>query len=199
MKALLSIISGVLGYLLGSINTSIIVGKLYGTDIRKHGSGNAGLTNSLRVLGKKAAVFVLLGDVLKGVISCIIGSVAAENIGLMAAGAGAVLGHNWPLYFNFKGGKGVLVSASVFFMMDWRIALITLGIFIIIVAITRYVSLGSIICAAVFPILAVIFKKDTGFILFSAAIGLLAIIRHKANIERIIHGTESKLSFKSSR
>ncbi|HHW30404.1 MAG TPA: glycerol-3-phosphate 1-O-acyltransferase PlsY [Clostridiaceae bacterium] len=199
MKMLLSIFCGILGYLLGSVNTSLVVGKFYGTDIRNHGSGNAGLTNSLRVLGKKAAFLVLLGDVLKGIVSCIIGSVAVGDIGLMAAGAGAILGHNWPVYFNFKGGKGVLVSASVFFMMDWRIALITLAIFILIVALTRYVSLGSIIGAIVFPIIAIIYKKDITFILFSAVIGLLAIVRHKSNIVRILNGTESKLSFKNSK
>lgn len=199
MRVLLSLFCGILGYLLGSVNTSLVVGKFYGTDVRNHGSGNAGLTNSLRVLGKKAAFLVLLGDVLKGIISCIIGSFAAGGLGLMAAGAGAVLGHNWPLYFNFKGGKGVLVSASVLFMMDWKIAIIALVIFIIIVALTRYVSLGSIIGAIVFPITAIIFKKDISFVLFAFAIGLLAIIRHKANIERILNGTESKLGFKNTK
>ena len=96
MNVFLNVLCLFVGYFLGSVNTSLVVGKFYGTDVRKHGSGNAGLTNSLRVLGKKAALFVLLGDMLKGIISCVIGTVIAKDIGLMAAGAGAIFGHNWP-------------------------------------------------------------------------------------------------------
>jgi glycerol-3-phosphate acyltransferase PlsY len=187
------------GYLLGSVNSSLVVGKIYGKDVRKYGSGNAGLTNTLRVLGKKAAAMVLIGDVLKGVVSCLLGLYMFKDIGLMAAGAGAILGHNWPLFFNFKGGKGVLVSASVLFMMDWRIGLIVLALFVIVVAITKFVSLGSIIGAALFPIIAVILKKDIIFIMFSFAIALLVIVRHRANIQRILKGNESKLGFKNNK
>jgi glycerol-3-phosphate acyltransferase PlsY len=187
------------GYLLGSVNSSLVVGKIYGKDVRKYGSGNAGLTNTLRVLGKKAAAMVLIGDVLKGVVSCLLGLYMFKDIGLIAAGAGAILGHNWPLFFNFKGGKGVLVSASVLFMMDWRIGLIVLALFVIVVAITKFVSLGSIIGAALFPIIAVILKKDIIFIMFSFAIALLVIVRHRANIQRILKGNESKLGFKNNK
>src|SRR6187549_105672 len=104
-----------LGYLLGSFNTAVIVGKIYGKDIRSHGSKNAGLTNTLRVLGKPAAAFVLAGDILKGIVACLIGlylgvyvrsGEAVDCVSLLAAGAGAVIGHNWPIYFGFKGGKG---------------------------------------------------------------------------------------------
>src|SRR5262245_5310719 len=113
------------GYLLGSLNTAVIVGKLYGKDIRALGSKNAGLTNTLRVLGKSAAALVLAGDVLKGVIACLIGlrigvySEAGDCVSLLAAGAGAVIGHNWPVYFGFKGGKGALTGLAVLFMIDW--------------------------------------------------------------------------------
>src|SRR6201996_541499 len=150
-----------LGYLVGSLNTSVIVGKIYGTDIRSHGSKSAGLTNTLRVLGKTAAVFVLVGDVLKGIVACLIGLYLgvyapsgedSDCISLLAAGAGAVIGHNWPIYFGFKGGKGALTGAAVLFMFDWVMALICLGLFVMIVALTRYVSLGTICATLLFAV-----------------------------------------------
>jgi len=197
----------VIGYLLGSLNTSIIVGRLYGTDIRKHGSGNAGMTNTLRTLGKAAAVLVIIGDVLKGVLSYLIGNVVfnikpevvmhnIENIGGMAAGIAAIAGHNWPVYFGFKGGKGILTSISVVMMMDWKLGLILLGIFAIIVAVTRYVSLGSIIASIAFPITAYIKGNGLVFIVFSIILAVLAVARHNANIKRLLNGTEAKLGEK---
>src|SRR5580692_10125471 len=148
-----------LGYLLGSLNTAVIVGKIYGKDISSHGSKSAGLTNTLRVLGKPAAVLVLVGDILKGVIACLIGlrlgvyvysGGARDCVSLLAAGAGAVLGHNWPVYFGFKGGKGVLTAVTVMFMFNWAMTLISLGVFVIIVALTRFVSLGAMCAIAAF-------------------------------------------------
>lgn len=190
------ILAGVIGYLLGSANTSIIVGKFYGVDVRQHGSGNAGATNTLRTLGKKAALFVSLGDVLKGVISCLIGLLLAGDLGIMIGGLAAVVGHNWPIYFGFKGGKGIFTTFAVILMMDWKIGLILLGVFIIIVAITRYVSLGSIIGSALFPMVALLLGKTTEFVLAALVLGLLAIVRHRSNIARIMKGTESKLGAK---
>lgn len=200
------ILVGVLGYLLGSINTSLIVGKFYGIDVRKHGSGNAGATNTLRTLGKKAAILVTIGDLLKGIISCLLGTWLIGNVdnvgnlGLMIGGIAAIIGHNWPLYFGFKGGKGVLTTLAVVMMMDWRIGLILLGVFIIIVAFTRYVSLGSIVGSALFPIIALIpvFGRSKVFVVFAAFLGLLIIMRHSSNIERIFKGTESKLGAKKT-
>jgi glycerol-3-phosphate acyltransferase PlsY len=191
----------VLGYLLGSINTSLIIGKFYGVDVRQHGSGNAGATNTLRTLGKSAAIFVTLGDILKGIIACvagyyIIGNVKdIGNLGLMTGGVAAIIGHNWPLYFGFKGGKGILTTFSVIMMMDWRIGLILLGVFIIVLLISKYVSLGSIIGAALFPIVGAIpvFNNSSTFVIFAIVVAFLAIIRHRANIERLLKGTESKL------
>lgn len=196
----------VVGYLLGSANSSLIVGRFYGVDIRQHGSGNAGMTNTLRNLGKTAAMLVTTGDLLKGVIACLIGLYIIGNIpdvgklGVMVGGAAAILGHNWPVYFGFRGGKGILTSLSVVLMMDWRIGLILLGVFIIVVAVTRYVSLGSILGSALFPVVAAIpvFGKNMVFIIFAALIGVLAIIRHRTNIGRIFSGTESKLGSKRS-
>lgn len=159
------LIPAVIGYLLGSLNSSVIVGKFYGIDIRQHGSGNAGTTNTLRVLGKKAALFVLVGDLLKGILAYLVGyyilkaampaftgyPVINSEVGGMIGGIAAIIGHILPVYFSFKGGKGVLTTLAVVFMIDWLAAVILLAIFVIIVAITRYVSLGSIIGAV--PIL----------------------------------------------
>ncbi len=204
IKILLVII---IGYLLGSLNTSIIVGKIYGTDIRKHGSGNAGMTNTLRTLGKTAAVLVIFGDILKGVLSYIIGNViinsipasitlSISGIGGMVGGIAAIAGHNWPVYFGFKGGKGILTSFSVVMMMDWKLGLILLGVFVIIVAITRYVSLGSIIACVAFPIGAAIKGNSPIFIIFAAILSILAIARHNGNIKRLLNGTEHKIGEK---
>lgn len=188
-----------LGYLLGSVNTSIIVGKIYGIDIRKHGSGNAGMTNTLRTLGKLPAILVILGDILKGIISCLIGMYIMGEIGLMLGGVAAILGHILPLYFGFKGGKGVLTSLAVILMMDYQLGLILLGIFLVILLITRYVSLSSMISAALFPLTAYIYDKTTTFIVFSILVAILLIFMHRANIKRLINGTESKIGQKAKK
>lgn len=207
IKILIAIL---VGYLLGSANTSLIVGKFYGIDVRKHGSGNAGLTNTLRTIGKIAALLVILGDLLKGVLSCLIGYFILKdiqsvefmtietpsNLGMFFGGLGAILGHNWPLYFRFKGGKGILTTFSVVMMTAPYIGLILLGIFIIIVAITRYVSLGSIIGSALFPVFIAVFYKNILFIIFALFLAVLAIGRHNQNIVRLLNGTESKLGLK---
>lgn len=196
------ILIGVIGYLLGSVNTSIILGRLYGVDIRQHGSGNAGATNTLRILGKKAAAIVTLGDVLKGIIACLIGRYLIGEVpgigelGVMVGGIMAIIGHNWPIYFGFKGGKGIWTSMAVVLMMDWPIALMLFGIFILIVAFTRYISLGSIIASVLFPIAGLYFGKSSYFIMFASVLSLLAVYRHGANIRRILNGTESKLGAK---
>jgi len=194
------------GYLLGSLNTGVIVGKLYGTDIRSHGSKSAGLTNALRVLGKSAAVIVLAGDILKGIVACLIGlylgvyvhsGEAVDCVSLLAAGAGAMIGHNWPMYFGFKGGKGALTAVAVLFMFDWVMALMCLGFFVIIVASTRYVSLGTI-CAAIFFV-AISFIPAFGhtiyFHVFTLLMAFVIILRHRENIRRLRSGTENKLAF----
>jgi glycerol-3-phosphate acyltransferase PlsY len=212
--------AAVIGYLLGSLNSSLIVGKFYGVDVRKKGSGNAGTTNTLRTLGKKAAFFTAAGDVLKCIIACLLGGyilklsvdtrlmdfatpVALEtykdfffNIGIMVGGVAATVGHNWPIYFKFKGGKGILTTFTVIIMMDWRIAILLFGIFLIIVAITRYVSLGSVICVVALPFVSIIpfFEKYLIFTVFSAILAILAVIRHRHNIVRIAFGTEAKIN-----
>lgn len=192
------------GYLLGSANTSLIVGKFYGVDVRKHGSGNAGTTNTLRTLGKLAALFVIIGDLLKGVLSYLIGYFLIGNIagigflGGMAGGIFAIMGHNWPVYFGFKGGKGILTSFSVVMMMDWKIGLMLFGVFLVIVAITRYVSLGSMVASALFPVAGAVFGKSMVFVIFALVIAILAVCRHRSNIKRLVGGTETKLGAKKT-
>lgn len=194
------------GYLLGSLNTSVIVGRIYGKDIRSHGSKSAGLTNALRVLGKPAAALVLAGDVAKGIVACLVGlrlgvdvasGAATESVSLLAAGAGAVLGHNWPVYFGFKGGKGALTAVAVLFMADWTMALLCLGLFVVIVASTRYVSLGTISATAFCFVLSFLpaFGKTPYFQLFALSMALTIIVKHRENIRRLLAGTENKLSF----
>jgi len=195
-----------LGYLLGSFNTAVIVGKIYGKDIRSHGSKNAGLTNTLRVLGKPAAAFVLAGDILKGIVACLIGLYLGVNVrsgesvdcvSLLAAGAGAVIGHNWPVYFGFTGGKGALTAATVMFMFNWVMALICLGFFVMIVALTRYVSLGTVSAAILFVALSFMpaFGNTFYFDVFAGLMALMIIFKHRENIRRLLSGTENKLAF----
>jgi acyl phosphate:glycerol-3-phosphate acyltransferase len=196
----------IVGYLLGSLNTAVIVGRLYGKDIASHGSKSAGLTNTLRVLGKSAAVLVFVGDIAKGVIACLVGQQlgvyvysgeARESVSLLAAGAGAVMGHNWPVYFGFRGGKGALTAAAVMFVFNWVMALISLGLFVAIVAVTRYVSLGTICATASFVAISFIpaFETTIYFKLFSLLLASIVIFKHRGNINRLISGHENKLTF----
>ncbi|MBP3337405.1 MAG: glycerol-3-phosphate 1-O-acyltransferase PlsY [Clostridia bacterium] len=211
MLILTLILSLLAGYLLGSLNISIIIGKLKGDDIRNHGSGNAGATNSLRVYGKKIAALVLLGDALKAVVAVFVGLLIAKLSGLDAetimfckflAGFGAVLGHNFPLYFGFKGGKGIITSVAFIFTVDPLAGSIILVSGVIIIAITRYVSLGSVVGAILYPICVIVSNigKQSAtkpyYIALSVVLALLAVYRHKANIKRLIAGNESKLGQK---
>ncbi len=203
----------VAGYLLGSLNASIIISNLKGSDIRKHGSGNAGATNMLRTYGKKLAVLALLFDAFKGVLAVLVANwilayakIGAENAIYhymrCAAGLFVVLGHNFPLFFKFKGGKGIATSAAVIFMLDWRVGLIVLISAIGTMIITRYVSLGSCVGAVAFPTGVALFtfliEKDFNYILFvtSLIMCFLAVGRHHTNIKRLLNGTESKLGKK---
>ncbi len=196
------IISGlILGYLLGSINPAIIFSRLKGKDIRKLGSGNAGATNTLRNFGKGAALIVTLCDILKCIISLLIAGLIAKTIepgfvlyGKIAAAVGCIMGHNFPLYFGFKGGKGVLVSAAALFMLDYKIGFIAILTFIVVFGISKYVSLGSILSSCI-AVMFSSFMSDTYVFLFIAFAAILTIIRHRTNIKRLIKGEESKTTF----
>lgn len=204
---MLSIIlfSSAIAYLLGSINTSIIVSRLVGkSDIRNFGSGNAGATNTLRVLGKGAALAVVLGDALKGILAVLVARFAFEFFGVSGniripqyyAAIFVVVGHIFPIYFGFRGGKGIMTSIAVIFMLDWEIGVILLLIFAAIFVTTRYVSLGSCIASVMFPLLVYMFHRGDGAFLAAAClIAALAIIKHRENIRRLVTGTESKTYF----
>lgn len=206
-------------YLLAGLNTSIIVCKIKtGNDIRKMGSGNAGLTNTLRTLGKGAAAVVLLGDVAKSVLAVLAVRLSFHLIGGVdtasfvspmkwveyMAGFMAIVGHCFPLYYGFKGGKGILTAISVIFVLDWRTGLVLLAIFAVIVGLTKYVSLGSIISSVGFFVCTMIFEEfidnsPSGIVntLIAAFCGALCVYRHKANIQRLIAHNEKKLGEKN--
>ena len=200
------IISVIISYLLGSVNTAIIVSKLLGQqDIRQKGSGNAGATNTLRVLGAKAAVMVVIGDALKGIIAVLISRFIAQlafgvedyKYCMYASSVAVVLGHVFPLYFGFKGGKGIMTSISVIFVLDWKIGIVLVLIFAVFIALFNYVSLSSCVCAFCYPFIVLfLYRGNVYFFVSALVVAIIAICKHQANIKRLISGTESKL-FKS--
>lgn len=208
------IIIAVVAYLIGSVNFSIIISKkMAGFDVREKGSGNAGTTNMLRSVGKKAAAITLICDILKGVISIglaiIIGNIA-KNINrellVQIAGIAVVIGHTFPIFFGFKGGKGVATSLGVLLMSNWQIGLICLVFAIILMALTRMVSLGSCAAAVLFPVLTLFInqhytvltegKNGATYLVYSIILAVIVLYNHRSNIKRILNGTENKLSFK---
>ena len=206
-----NILMAIIAYLLGSINTSIIVGKkMAGVDIRKSGSGNAGATNVLRTVGKKAAILTLICDVLKGVLAVLIAVIAGKIVKnvdqamlVQIAGILVVIGHTFPIFFEFKGGKGVATSLGVLLMINWKIGLICLVFALVIMALGRIVSLGSVGAAILCPVLTLFIHSNyiveaTGikYLVFGLILAAIVIFNHRANIQRIANGTESKLSFK---
>lgn len=195
MKIILTI---VISYLLGSCSTGIILSKLSGAgDIRTKGSKNAGATNMLRVMGKRAALITLLGDMLKGVIAALLGKwLVGGAFGGMLGSVFAVLGHNFPIFFGFQGGKGIATSFGSLLVAMPQPILIAFAVFVITVALTRYVSLGSILAAITFPTMVLI-MQPFNLPVFSLCLfeGALAIWRHKANIGRLVRHEESKISF----
>ena len=193
-------IIAVCGYLLGSLSFAIIVSKVtLGKDIRDYGSGNAGLTNAYRTMGAGKTLFVLLGDIAKGAAAVSIGALLAGPVGKLVAGIFVILGHMFPLYFGFRGGKGVLVGAVMLVLFDWRIFLIAFVLFFGAVLLTRWISLGSILGAVSFPITTLLFYREP--VLTAMAFGMAGagVFMHRANIMRILRGEENKFSFKSKK
>lgn len=192
----------VISYFLGCCNSSIIISKyVLKDDVRKYGSGNAGLTNFYRVYGKKNVVWVILLDVLKAVASCLIGGALLGAVmdwailGKYIAGLFCMLGHVFPCMFGFKGGKGVLSGGAIAILLDWRIALVVWGIFIILVAFSKMVSLGSMGAAISFPLMTWTVYHSVVLLVLSVLISVLICWRHKDNAKRIAHGEENKLEF----
>lgn len=183
----------ILAYFLGNISPATLLARAVGKDIKKEGSGNAGTTNVLRVLGKKAALITLIVDIGKGFLAVKIGFAFAVPEVAMFCALAAFIGHIWPIMFKFKGGKGVAVAFGAILGVNWQLALLALLVVVVVVALTRMVSLGSITAAASFPVFAYFMEPD--FFYIGIVMAALLIYAHRGNIKRILKGEESRLSF----
>ncbi|MEI7024568.1 glycerol-3-phosphate 1-O-acyltransferase PlsY [Paenibacillus sp. y28] len=197
------IVPVVLSYLIGSISFSYLYGKLWkGIDIRQHGSGNAGATNTLRVLGKGPAITVLLLDIIKGVLAVFLGKwlgIGLENTQVLVeicCGLAAIIGHNWPVYFGFKGGKGIATTIGVVVSLSFLPALFAGIIAILSIVITRYVSLGSLLFTLFLPIFILLMKQSVEILLLSIVLFIFAVVRHRSNIRKLLTGQENKIGQK---
>lgn len=194
MDLVKNIILGFMAYLLGSVPCGVLIARLYRIDIHQVGSKNPGATNVLRSVGKKPALFTLLGDITKGVTAVWLGKCfLSSQTSLAAMGLLAIIGHNWPIFAKFQGGKGVATSLGVFLVLTPLPMLIVVLIWLAAVAIFRYVSLGSILAGLFLPLLVYLFYGPGPLVFSSLAAGLLLIYRHKTNIQRLLQGTENKL------
>ncbi len=195
----------IIAYFLGSISFSVIFSRKFaGFDVREKGSKNAGTTNVLRTVGKKVAALTLLCDVLKGVLAIVVAIIASKiwkdvDVALLKyiAGFFAILGHTFPIFFEFRGGKGVATALGVLITLNWKIGLICLIFAVIIMAFTKMVSVGSILSAVLYPILTIFMGEvKIAPIMISILIAVLVIFNHRENLKRIKNGTENKLNFK---
>lgn len=205
------IIVAIIAYLLGSISFSVIISKkMAGFDVREKGSKNAGSTNVLRTVGKKAAILTLIGDCLKGVVAILIafvvGKIATDldsALLVQLAGIFVVFGHTFPIFFKFKGGKGVATSLGVLLLTNWQIGLICLVFALVLMALTRFVSLGSVAAAVLFPVLTIFITNNYlvpgNYIIFGIVLAILVIFNHRENIKRLLEGKENRLSFKGTK
>lgn len=201
-----------MGYVFGLFQTGYLYGKYKGIDIRQHGSGNSGSTNALRVMGVRAGLIVFLGDFFKTVIPCFLVRILFGSqpdylyVWILYAGFGVILGHNFPFYLNFKGGKGIAATAGIVTSLDWRLMLLCLAAFVLVVAVTRYVSLGSLIVSTILVVWNVVMGQMGAYELsaaarpefygISAVIAAMAFWRHRANIVRLVQGKENKVGAK---
>ena len=194
----------VVSYLLGCCNGAVMVSRgILRDDIRKHGSGNGGLTNFCRIHGGILSVLVILIDVLKAVVSVLLagyifGQLSADLVamGKYWAGLCCILGHMFPITYQFKGGKGVMSSGAISLMIDWRLALVIWGCFLICAILTKYISLGSCVGALAFPITSILIFHEPVITVISIVMGALVLFKHRGNIVRLVKGTESKFTFK---
>ena len=206
----IDVVMAIIAYLIGSINFSVIISKkVAGFDVRGKGSGNAGSTNMLRSVGKGAAVLTLLCDILKGVVAILI-AIGIGNLvkdadkGLLVqiAGVAVVLGHTFPIFFGFKGGKGVATSLGILLMTNWQIGLICLVFALVLMVLTQMVSLGSCAAAVLFPVLTLFIKEHYivaeggNYFIYSVILAVIVLYNHRSNIKRMLNGTENKLSLK---
>lgn len=210
MEYIAYIMVTLIAYLIGSISFSVIISKkMAGFDVRTKGSGNAGTTNVLRSVGKKAAIITLICDVLKGVvailIAVIVGKIMKDKINqsllVQLAGIAVIIGHTFPIFFGFKGGKGIATSLGVLLITNWNIGLVCLVFALILMIASRMVSLGSIVAAVLFPILVIFMPSDAyivegNYTIYAIILAVLVIYNHRANVKRLLSGTENKLDFK---
>lgn len=203
------IICLVLGYCFGLFQTGYLYSRKHNVDIRKEGSGNSGSTNVLRVMGIKAGAIVFLGDALKALFACLIARAVFKdradmvNLLVLYTALGVILGHNYPFYMQFKGGKGIASTAGLLAALDWRLMLLCLVCFIAVVAVTRYVSVGSLLVVSILLVWVIVFGSRGYFGVrpellpefygVTAVITGMAFLRHRTNIVRLIHGRENKL------
>lgn len=209
------IICLVIGYICGLCQTGYIYGRMKHIDIRQHGSGNSGSTNALRVLGIKAGIIVFFGDFLKTWIPCMLLRLVFKDqqdmlyLMILYLGLGVIIGHNYPFYLKFRGGKGIAATAGLIAATDVRIMILCLIVFIVVVAVTRYVSLGSLLVAVIF-LSGMIYYGGHGayrlgsrylyeFYIMAAVICAMAFLRHRANLVRLLHGEENKVGVKKDR
>lgn len=198
-----AVVVAVIAYFLGCLNGAVIVSKyILRDDVRTHGSGNAGLTNFYRAFGGPLTFAVILCDVLKAVFAVLLGAglfglvMNVPLLGKYWAGLFCLLGHIFPVTFGFKGGKGVLSGVTLMFCLDWRMGLIALGIFLVVVILTRYISLGSCLAAVSFPVSTWLFvSRDPIILVMSVALAGLVIFMHRGNLARVARREERKFSF----
>lgn len=206
------IVMGIIAYLIGSVNFSILISKkVAGFDLREKGSGNAGTTNVLRTVGKGAAVVTLILDILKGVVAILISllykKIVSELDGailVQVAGIFVILGHTFPIYFGFKGGKGVATALGILITTNYQIGLICLVFALLLIALTRMVSAGSLASAILFPVLTLFLSKENfivpgNYFIYSIIIAIIIIFNHRSNIKRLLNGTENTISFKKKK
>lgn len=196
-KYLALALAAVIGYLLGCISMGVIVSKAYARiDIRKYGSGNAGMTNVMRTLGWFPGAMAFAGDMLKGLLAALIGKWLYGELGMCVGGLAAIIGHDWPVFLKFKGGKGISTSFGFILASNWMIALILLPIQLAVVLSTGLMSLASIASSVAFAVLAIVFKGSLTYIISAVIACVLSIYCHRSNIVRLIQGKENKLDYK---
>ena len=189
------LLAGLLAYLIGSIPSGLILGKLFWhTDLRKYGSHNIGATNAWRTLGKVPGIIVFLADSFKGQAGVLIGlSLIGTPLAAVIGGLLAIIGHSFSIFLRFRGGKGVATSLGVLTMLMGNVTLLVFAVWLAIVYMTRYVSLGSVVAGFLTPLLAVFFSYPMEYIVFTVIAALLVIVRHRENIKRLMNGTENKI------
>ena len=191
MEIVKYLVTVLVGYLLGSISVSILLSRdVMGGDVRREGSGNAGATNMARVYGLKAGILTLAGDVVKSVLSILLGWWLLGDAGIAAGGIACLLGHCFPVYYSFKGGKGVSVGAAIAFAVDWRVFLIVVGAFAIGALLSKKVSLGSLSAAVTISIAAALFGVSTPRMILAITTMAIVLFQHRENIKRLLKGTE---------